>query len=571
MERRTFQLEIGETRDQEQRVVSASLSSETPVKRHEGAEVLSHTADAVDLSRAPLPLLESHDAGRLPIGLVEGLRLEAGRLLGRLRFGASKRAREIWEDVQAGILRSISIGYSVEKTKRMAGGYRVTRWTPMEVSLVAVPADGSVGIGRNFSTEGKDKMDRNDLLQRQADLATEIETLAQRDELTDEDQANFEAFKAEAETVTRKLAMMDEADKLRQRDKGQEKPRPRIVVQDRAAGLEDHGFKTLGEFTRAVVAGRDERLQTRTMNTGEGSEGGFIIPPAFGTPILDMALEQSILASRATVYRTDRTTLEVPAISDTDHSADRGGLSATWTAEGGTMNPDDIELRSLEFKPHKLTLLLKATREFIDDAPNAEAFIRNTLAAEIKWAIDHYCILAGTGAGQPLGIYNSSAITSVSKETSQLADTFEFENAIAMAAKLNPAAEQKAFWLLSPSAKGQVYSLTAGVGLGGQVIWSDASQGGKGLPLLGYPVIWSEHTNALGNKGDAMLINPGGYALCIRQDLRLEASKDVYFTTDHVAFRAIVRIDGMPIRNGLLTLADGTTQVADFVSLDERA
>lgn len=571
MKKRVFNLELGErAEDAEGRVVEASLSSDTPVRRKGGNEILSHDPEAVDLSRAPLPLLAGHDSSRLPIGIVEDLRLEGGRLRGRLRFGASRRSSEIWEDVRAGILRSVSIGYEVLKTARKGGSYLVTRWTPYEVSLVALPADVSVGIGRNHDSMKGKTMDKNDLLKRQDELAGEIEALAQRDELGDDDQARFDELKTEAATIARRLEMLAEADKLRQPEKVREKPRPRIQVENRAAGLEDHGFKTLGEFTRAVVEGRDERLQKRTMNTGTPSEGGFIIPPAYGAPILDMALEQSILGSRATVYRTDRSTLTVPAISDTDHSASRGGLSATWTAEGGTMNPDDIELRSLEFKPYKLTLLLKATREFVDDAPNSEAFIRSTLASEIRWAVDNYCILNGTGAGQPLSIFNSSAIKSVAKEGGQAADTFLWENATKMDQALNPAAQGQAFWLLSPSLKAQVYTMAQAVGTGGGLVWSQPAGGGKGLPLLDHPIIWSEHTNVLGDKGDAMLINPKGYALCIRQDLRLEASKDVYFESDHVAFRAIVRIDGMPIQAGTMTLADGSTEVADFVTLDAR-
>ena len=572
MERRIFNLELAQTRDAEERTVEASLSSEAPVKRRDGAEILVHRADAVDLSRAPLPLLEGHDSGRLPVGVVEDLHLTGGKLRGRMRFGASQRAREIWEDVAAGILRSVSIGYSVEKTERNGGTYRVVRWTPYEASLVALPADATVGIGRNHEDQKKvseRKMDKNDLLQRQAQLAEEIEILAGQDELSDADQTRFDDLKGEAETITRRLEMLDEVDKLRQGGNGN-KRRPRITVEEHRG--DDHGFKTLGEFTRAVLKGTDDRLKTRTMNASGGSDGGFLIPPAYGAPILDMALEQSVLASRgATVYRTDRTEYTVPGISDTDHSSDRGGLSATWTAEGETMTPDDITLRELNFKPCKLTLLLKATREFIDDAPNAEAFIRRTLAAEIRWAIDHACILSGTGAGQPLSIFNSDAITSISALDGQESDTFLWENAVAMSEKLNPAAEPYAFWLFSPSLKGQVFTMAQAVGAGGSPIWTAPSGGGKGNDLLNFPILWSEHTNVKGDQGDAMLINPKGYAMCIRQDLRLEASKDVYFTSDHVAFRAIVRVDGMPIKGGLLTLADGTTQVADFVTLNERA
>ncbi|ADK85602.1 phage major capsid protein, HK97 family [Desulfarculus baarsii DSM 2075] len=567
-ESRTMSLELGRKADEEARCIGASLSSEAPVARRGGDEILEHTPEAVDLSRAPLPLLEGHDASRVNIGVVEDLRLAGGKLRGVLRFGATGRAKELWEDVKAGIVRGISIGYEVLETRNQPGGYRVVRWRPLEVSLVAVPADGTVGIGRGYNyLEGMKKMDKNDMLQRQAQLADEIETLAARDSLTPDEGVVFARLREEADTLTRRMEMLDAAAKLRP---AADKPRPRIVVEDRAAASESHGFRGLGEFVRAVMGGRDERLQTRAMNSVSGVDGGFLIPQAYGAPILDMALEQSILASRCKVYRTNAASLTVPAISDSDHSADRGGLVATWTAEGAEMTPDDIQVRAMTFNPHKLTLLLKATREFMEDAPNAEAFIRETLAAEIRWAIDHNCILAGNGVGKPLAIFNSDALATVAKESAQSNDTFLWENAVNMAAKLAPAAEGKAVWLMSPSLKGQVYTMAQTVGTGGSNVWSDVSTGGKGQNLLGHPIIWSEHTSVLGDKGDVMLVNPSAYALCIRSELRLEASRDIYFTSDHVAFRATVRLDGMPIKNGLLTLADGVTEVADFVTLAAR-
>ena len=133
------------------RTVEASLSSETPVFRPGlGREILSHAPGAIDLSRAPIPVLTSHKHDETPVGVVENLRVAGGKLRGTLRLGSSQRAKEVWEDIKAGVLRNISVGDSIIKGAAKGDDYLVSLWQLLEVSLVAVPADPTVGIGRSF-------------------------------------------------------------------------------------------------------------------------------------------------------------------------------------------------------------------------------------------------------------------------------------------------------------------------------------------------------------------------------------------------------------------------------------
>ena len=152
--------------DDEARTVKAALSSEQPVKRWFGNEVLVHKKDAVNLERAGegLPLLWGHNHDQ-PIGLIEGIKLDKDKKLrGLLRFSNNAKASEIWPDVRDGFLKDISVGYRIDQYEEKDNGERVdvTRWTPLEASVVAVPADHSVGINRNLEVnqmteEVKDK------------------------------------------------------------------------------------------------------------------------------------------------------------------------------------------------------------------------------------------------------------------------------------------------------------------------------------------------------------------------------------------------------------------------------
>ena len=153
-------LAIDTTRaDERTRRVDASLSSEEPVSRFFGHEVLSHQPDAIDMSRAAdgLPFLFSHDPEQV-VGIAERLRIEAGKLRASLRFASTAKGDELWSLVRDGILKGVSIGYRIlrmEQTGETEDGesiYVATQWLPVEASLVSVPADHTVGVGRASST-----------------------------------------------------------------------------------------------------------------------------------------------------------------------------------------------------------------------------------------------------------------------------------------------------------------------------------------------------------------------------------------------------------------------------------
>lgn len=131
---------------------TAALSSDAPIRVWRDLdEVLIHTAEAIDLGRAVggLPLLWQHDA-RTPIGRVDDLAIEAGKLRGRFTFAPNAKAQEVRADVAGGFLRNVSIGYVVHEwiEKDQGRVIEATRWELLEASIVSVPADPNVGINR---------------------------------------------------------------------------------------------------------------------------------------------------------------------------------------------------------------------------------------------------------------------------------------------------------------------------------------------------------------------------------------------------------------------------------------
>jgi HK97 family phage major capsid protein len=148
--------------DVDKRTVELAFASELPVQRWWGKEILDHSRTAVRLGRlegGAHPLLVEHSP-RDQVGVVERAWIGDDRVARALvRFGKSARAEEIFQDVVDRIRSLVSVGYAIhgavlESTSDTEGDvYRINDWEPFEVSIVAIPADPNVGVGRTPETE----------------------------------------------------------------------------------------------------------------------------------------------------------------------------------------------------------------------------------------------------------------------------------------------------------------------------------------------------------------------------------------------------------------------------------
>ncbi|MEO1221840.1 MAG: hypothetical protein AAFY42_10890, partial [Pseudomonadota bacterium] len=148
--------------DEEARTVELSFSSEEPYQRWWGTEILDHKGSSIRLGRLNDggALLMDHNH-RDQVGVIERAWTKGRKGYALVRFGRSARAEEIFQDVRDGIRKLVSVGYRVhelvlEKAKDGLETYRATDWEPYEISLVAVPADSTVGVGRDGEPAGFD-------------------------------------------------------------------------------------------------------------------------------------------------------------------------------------------------------------------------------------------------------------------------------------------------------------------------------------------------------------------------------------------------------------------------------
>ena len=156
------------------RQAELSLSSEEPCRRWFGDEILSHDAGAVDLTRLQEigVVLFNHDRDRV-IGRVLDVRLDetTRKLRAVIQFDEDEESERIYQKVCSGTLRGVSVGYAVDVWESVEAGAKssngrftgpcevATRWTPYELSIVSVPADATVGVGRSYIENGDGDMD----------------------------------------------------------------------------------------------------------------------------------------------------------------------------------------------------------------------------------------------------------------------------------------------------------------------------------------------------------------------------------------------------------------------------
>lgn len=188
-----------DTVDTDSRTVELSFSSETPYGRWFGDEILCHDEECINLERFNNGLgtaLFNHDRDAV-VGHIEKAWLEDNRGKALVRFDTDEQSETIFQKVQSGTLQGVSVGYAIyryevledEDTKSTNGrfngpAYVVTDWEPLEISIVSVPADPTVGVGRSAeeihtsidTQEDNTRMDQEKNLEVQEVKSAPVET-----------------------------------------------------------------------------------------------------------------------------------------------------------------------------------------------------------------------------------------------------------------------------------------------------------------------------------------------------------------------------------------------------------
>ena len=155
-----------------ERKFAISFSSEEPYKRYFGNEILDHSEGAVDLTRLNTIgcVLFNHDRDEV-IGRIVSCEIKNNRGEAIIEIDEDEKSEVIFQKMKSGSLKGISVGYIVDVWEDVAAGAKsedgrftgpcriAKRWMPFEISVVSVPADATVGVGRDFNEESKHSLD----------------------------------------------------------------------------------------------------------------------------------------------------------------------------------------------------------------------------------------------------------------------------------------------------------------------------------------------------------------------------------------------------------------------------
>ena len=456
--------------DNEARTVELAFSSETPVSRWFGDEVLSHDAGAMRLSRINgAPLLVNHDFDD-QVGVVEGISFGSDRVARAVvRFGRSARANEIFTDVVDDIRKQVSVGYvvhgvKVEKRQGASDLVRVTDWEPFEISIVSVAADPTVGVGRSAGdvipaipqTQTANTRGETMTEETQTPQAPKVDEAAIR-------AAGTEAERTRVRTILEMGRSYDAADLagdfardgkspedfqralLDKMAKRNAKPLAEVTEADADIGMTDREVREFS-FTRALralanptdraaqeaagfefeasraaakVANKEPEgllvpadvlrraLNTSTSGTADGDTGGYsVATDLLAQSFIDMLRNRAVAMQLGTTMGGLVGNVTIPRQAS--------GASGYWIGEDGDATEDGLEMDQIGMNPKTVAAYSEITRRLLmQSSLDVEALVRRDLATALALTIDKAFFYGSGASNQPFGIKNVTGINAV--------------------------------------------------------------------------------------------------------------------------------------------------------------
>ena len=340
----------------------------------------------------------------------------------------------------------------------------------------------------------------------------------------------------------------------------------------------DGKFANLGDYAR-VAYGKTVRPDARmedilevqnAYSTADPASAGTLIPEQFRSDIYELALEDAVIRPRASVISMTGGSISIPYVDQTTHVGSFfGGMTFSWTPESGTITASEAKFGRVKLEANKLTGGARVPNELWNDAPALNSWLMRSAPQGINFAEDS-AFITGNGVGQPLGVQNSLAAISVTKETGQAAATVVTENILKMYARMLPQSLGNAVWLANPTTFPQLMTLSIAVGTGGAPVSLVNIHASPNLTMLGRPLVLTEKVPAVGSAGDIGLYDLGFYLIGDRQAVSMESSEHSRFMNDETELRLILRVDGRPWIQSALTPLNGDT-LSPFVLLGARA
>ncbi len=461
---------------EDERSIEFPFSSEFPVARYFGNEVLSHDRGSADLGRLndAAPVLFNHDPNKV-IGVVERAWIDDKSKRGfvNVRFSRNAFAQEVLADVRDGVLRNVSFGYAINDMEQRGDDFVATRWSPYEVSVVSIPADPTVGVGRALDAQPA------------ATAATP--TPQQEPEVQMENTPDISAVRAEAaaeaakaerarisgiSALTEKHGMADLGRQLIDGGRSLDEARAAVLekigakvepVTEKAADI-GMSAKEVREFSfqraiNALANPGDRKLQEaaaferecseaaaakagktaqgimvpnevlrRDLTVGTASAAGDLVGVDFRPgSFIELLRNRSALAGLGVASLTGLSgNVAIPRQT--------GAATAYWVAESGAPTESNQTVDQVNLSPKTVGAFTDYSRKLmLQSSIDVEQMIRQDLATVLALEIDRVGLYGLGNSNQPLGIKLTTGINTVDfgAATPTYAEVVDMESQIA--------------------------------------------------------------------------------------------------------------------------------------------
>lgn len=523
--RRSFSL-TRESVAAEDRTVTFSFSSDEYIDHWWGWVKLEHTKDAVDFSRMNdgAPLLFQHDA-HVPIGVVEKAWIDGNKGMCTVRFSKNAKAEEVFQDVVDGIMRNVSVGFQILKLThenphddKESPKYTATKWMPYEVSIVSIPADTSVGIGR-AREDGKEyeiEVERQGGIKMDEDEEDTVKTGARGAQNPVDPAGVQDAIMAErqrADDITlmgRKFGQTDLAEQFvrdgktfedfcRAMREKQDGSKPVSTVENPSEGLSRSDVKRFNicRYISAIAGGNAREAEfeygvvqdvsrayglnlkrneayipydvlSRDMTVGGvGGVGGSLIQTNVNPNYITM------LKQKAYVLRLGADAI-YGLVGKESFPVESGTPTAEFLGENDAVSGSDADWDDIALEPTRIASKVKVSHMLLQmQGVESEDRILRTMAEAISLAIDKAAIM-GDGTGyNPTGILYTDGVEVV--EIGENGGAFTFETAVDMKTKVRAQLAEmgKLAFLITPETMGYCEKTLRHDVNGSQTIWTE--------------------------------------------------------------------------------------------------
>jgi HK97 family phage major capsid protein/HK97 family phage prohead protease len=494
---------------EDDRRVRMAISSELPVGRSYGDEVLDHNPESIDLeflNSGRAPLLLDHDPEK-QIGVIESVSLDssARKLRATVRFGKSALASEVYGDVADNIRGNVSIGYSITKMAKDTDGktYRAVSWRPVEVSIVSIPADPSVGIGRALDTEATSEavVEEPQITETPVEAQTQVAEAERKETIMEnsatvavESRAFDKPIQAEVGLTQKEVRQFSFLKAINAMANPQDKRAWDAAAFERE--VSEAAIKTYGRAAQGIFVPNEVIFGKRDLTVGTNSAGGFSVATEL---MADSFIE--MLRNRSVVQRAGATVMNglVGNVAIPKQSA---GATAYWVAESGAPTESQQTMAQVTMSPKTVGAYTDFSRKLmLQSSLDIENFVRRDLAQVIALAIDSAALYGSGSSNQPTGVKNTSGVNT--KDFAATNPTFAELVAMESEIASDNADLGTMTYLFNPAQRGALKTTEKSSTSAGQFVWE------QGNTVNGYRTEVSNQITAgdvfFGNFADLLL------------------------------------------------------------------